>query len=285
MEPDLRPSEDAVRTRISLTAHQLALAPSRARRLRAIVDGLLLGDGSMSTSGVLCISQARVRKGWLSDIKQKLAAVGVCAKISKYSAKNSVIAGRPVRSSGGYTLRTLTYVEFKSERRRWYPAGIKIVPIDVDLSPISVAYWFCGDGTMTRHGYLNFCTDGFRRRAVMFLAMRLVSNGITAHCGRAGYSNNIRRWRYQVRICRRDAACALKKMIYAYIPRCCRYKFRFVRPTLLQRNRKLTNRQVNSIRLSAMTDKTAIKFARRYGVSTTTVQRAYDAIGAYVRVP
>lgn len=50
------------------------------------------------------------------------------------------------------------------------------MPQDVDLSPISVAHWYFGDGGRGGKGYhATFCTDGFTSEDVIFLMQRLVA--------------------------------------------------------------------------------------------------------------
>ena len=46
-----------------------------------------------------------------------------------------------------YLLRSLKDTGLLKEYYRWYPNGIKIVPIDIQLSPLLVKYWFYGDGS------------------------------------------------------------------------------------------------------------------------------------------
>lgn len=56
---------------------------------------------------------------------------------------------------------------FFSERLRWYPAGIKSVPRDFLLTPLSLRWWHIGDGSVSRTPRQNrvyLCTDAFSRR-------------------------------------------------------------------------------------------------------------------------
>jgi hypothetical protein len=37
------------------------------------------------------------------------------------------------------------------EGKRWYPSGSKLLPLNLRLTPISLAGWFMGDGTSSIH--------------------------------------------------------------------------------------------------------------------------------------
>jgi len=75
--------------------------------------------------------------------------------------------------------RTQVSPLFTDFRNRWYPNGIKIVPKDINLTPIVCAIWFCDDGSVVRYGKnknrlrLQLSTDGFQKEEVEFLAEQL----------------------------------------------------------------------------------------------------------------
>lgn len=224
----LRKANVIIRSRVEQNQRRLDLLPAQAQELRAIVDGLMLGDGSIDPKGLLRLEQAKVRHGWILAVAKRLTALGASSKIIPIPPRTRRMADREIRSSGGHLLYTPAYMELQSERRRWYPKGLKIVPDDVDLSPLAVAYWFCGDGTYDASGRLVFCTNGFSKKAVEQLTRRLTAIGVEARCT----STYSRANEWHVLIARRDAAQALKDLISPFIPRCCQYKLRFVRPTL-----------------------------------------------------
>lgn len=62
--------------------------------------------------------------------------------------------------------------------RRWYPNGKKHVPEDLVLTPLTVAHWFCGDGTSSyrpNNGgiIVSFATDCFTFDECEVLAYKL----------------------------------------------------------------------------------------------------------------
>lgn len=94
--------------------------------------------------------------------------------------------------------------------------------------------WFCGDGTCNGIGGLSFCTNGFLKEDVEFLIERLnLDLNLIALMGKVPH----REEEYTVQINKRDEAFKLMNIIKEYVPQCCEYKLRHVRPTIKnQRN-------------------------------------------------
>jgi len=202
-----------------------AAGRANAGVLRALVDGLMLGDGSIHPKGYVQIEQTKRRRGWLTHIEGVLQSIGAECRIIKIPPRTRTIEGRTVHSKGGNLLYTPCYVELKAERARWYPKGVKRVPDDVDLSPLALAYWFAGDGTYDEQGAVFFCTNGFLRKHVKQLAGRLTALGVPARCVSVPAREN----EFKISVTRRDDAQAFKEIVEPHMPACCRYKFKYVR--------------------------------------------------------
>ncbi len=57
-----------------------------------------------------------------------------------------------------YTVATSLYQYFVQQRERWYGAGYKKVPEDLDsLSPLACLVWYIGDGTLQRRAQNSYC--------------------------------------------------------------------------------------------------------------------------------
>jgi hypothetical protein len=148
---------------------------------KAIIDGLLLGDGciidSSKTSGIFVINQREDRLQWLQELQKSLSKYNVESKIEDgCKAKEITILGKKTKQRKSYVLRTKSYPTFLRYRKRWYPEGKKIVPTDVILSPIALAQWYMSDGhrfTSKKSNGLNIYCDGFQRKDVEFLRDRL----------------------------------------------------------------------------------------------------------------
>jgi len=197
-----------------------AVEASNLRRFRTfpetetvleLLDGLLLGDAFVgdhqASEARLAISQRRDRRSWLDAVQKQLQEAGI----------ETTIKDRGV--ARGWELRTGKYASLTKQRRRWYPKGKKIVPLDVRLGPQALAQWYWGDGSTGNDGYrMVFNTQGFTRKHVDFLRKRL--NQLhgwqpTMHRNRKGFVINVSR---------EEDRAALVDLIRPYCPSCFNYK-------------------------------------------------------------
>lgn len=117
--------------------------------LRAVLEGELLGDGSIIRCSQRSASYRHSSKyeeyvQWLSD---EFAAEGLeqsgtirQALCNKGTAHESIV----------YQYHSLCYPELLQWRNRFYPEGRKIVPPDLRLDPISCRHWYIGDGHLAK---------------------------------------------------------------------------------------------------------------------------------------
>lgn len=180
-----------------------------------LIDGLLLGDASieccMHSESRLELTQRRGCVAWLRRVAREFCQLGI----------ETVLTDRGER---GFQLRTGKYATFTRQRRRWYPHGIKYVPPDVQLAPEALAHWYWGDGSTENAGYrMAFCTDGFSKHDVGFLAERLHS----LYGWRPTIQRRPRGYRgFRLAIAKRDDRTALTGLIRPYCPRCFMYKLK-----------------------------------------------------------
>ena len=236
-------------------------------RFVEILDGLLLGDGSINVAGSLRLGQTRKHGSWVQEVATLLSGVGVSSKIIpvRPRKKPSVIDGRLIKSSGSWVLYTPQYQETKEQRDRWYPRGEKRVPQDVRFTDLSVALWFCGDGSYGDNGTLSFCTQGFSRGDVQFLASAFESFGVQASVKDTSDGP-------VVAIYRRNDALCLAKRIKQHVSDVFQYKLRYVKAAIPRgrTQRKLTSGQVADIR-ARYTPGSGAALGREFGVSKTTI--------------
>lgn len=160
--------------------------------IKEVIDGELLGDGSMYPSGdsggfVYCTSK-RVYIEWLYFGIFKGAGIitmkdGITTVITKPRAGFT-----QKKDSVSYRARTLSYLQFGTFRRRWYRHdGIKIVPDDLIITPTVLLHWYLGDGSLHKrighhktrgkysyiYKYLYLHTNGFTKEESQKLADRL----------------------------------------------------------------------------------------------------------------
>ena len=93
------------------------------------------------------------------------------------------------------------------------------------LTPLSLAYWFAGDGSYDGQGALFFYTNGFMQKHVKLLASRMTTLGVAARCVPVPQRSN----EFKIAVTRRDDAQAFKEIIEPHLPACCRYKLKYVR--------------------------------------------------------
>lgn len=103
---------------------------------KEIIDGLLLGDGSMSE-----YSKVSSRLTFGFKFKESCQDIINALPTIKFS---------PIWESTGkyksYHVKSSYYPLFLLENKRWYNDRIKIIPHDIRITPISCYWWFIGDG-------------------------------------------------------------------------------------------------------------------------------------------
>ena len=245
----------------------LGLSSVNHEALLEIVDGLLLGDGSLDRSGPLRLTQCVRRAAWPRQVRRMLMEIGVPAKIIQTQPRTFWIGNQERRSNGHTIVYTPAFAELKSQRTRWYPSGKKIVPADIRITPLSVSLWFCGDGSYAKTGVLQFCTQGFTRRDIDRLCLLLKK------------IVGIRSTRYStpngdiVAINRRDDAVLLRNFMGKHVSKLFAYKLRYVRSAIPKgRNlRVLTDDQARLVLRLRASGTINAELARKFGVSKTTI--------------
>ena len=133
--------------------------PDLTERQMEILTGSMLGDGNVSKFGRANRNSCFRKKQCL---KYKEYVEWHVKELSPFSKKLDELysTDRPVADDRGmiverqkvprylaaYSARTCSHPVFTEMRKKWYPKNKKIVPKDIQLSPLSVAIWFCDDG-------------------------------------------------------------------------------------------------------------------------------------------
>jgi len=163
--------------------------------LRAMLEGELLGDGSITVawSNDNGYSSAKYSHGskyreyliWLSGefSSQGLEQAGTIYR-TIYKPKTTKLGWRHNQYIS-YRYNTRTYPELVQFRERFYPDGKKIVPKDLILNPISARQWYIGDGSLNRQKNagedsfsIGIATCGFDKYSVVYLMDQLSTLGI-----------------------------------------------------------------------------------------------------------
>ena len=140
------------------------------------IQGELLGDGYLSSrcNYSACVGYSSKYSEYIDYISNKLKGFGV---------KQS---GKILKRVGGfksfvYKYTSLNYEELYSLYKSWYPEGKKIVPRNIELSPVTIRQWFIGDGCLLKaksYPQIVFCTESFPTCDVEFLISKLGEIGI-----------------------------------------------------------------------------------------------------------
>jgi DNA-directed DNA polymerase III PolC len=134
--------------------------------------GTMLGDSSVVISDCFQYSQAEKRAGMVNAIA---AMLGTYVSISP-----------PRQTKKQNTHRTSSsHPYFVGFREKWYPSGKKIVPRDLRLTPVMLAWWFMDDGSGCFRSFqrssgefknyysTRLCTQGFTKDDNEFLQREL----------------------------------------------------------------------------------------------------------------
>jgi len=152
--------------------------------LFGLIDGLLLGDGSILCSRgrncYLSITLKRDNADMLMYVKEKFKEKHINSYLTWNKGKEFVIKGMKTKRKPTCRLDTQNLLLFTEQRKRWYNGGKKLVPRDLQLSPLSAALWYMGDGSLhCREKYklyaIYFYTNGFSEEDVRYLSSLLNS--------------------------------------------------------------------------------------------------------------
>lgn len=140
----------------------------------AMFDGLMLGDAHVTRSACNSGMSFRLKhRSFLEEIVKRMPFSWGSISPSSYFDE------RTDKTYRGFWAETHVDKFLTEQRVRWYPAGEKMVPTDVDLSPTSLLWWYLGDGYLCVNKNrpdarrVNLATMGFAKPYRTFLIERL----------------------------------------------------------------------------------------------------------------
>ena len=166
-------------------------------RAMEVLDGVMVSDGkvklsfgrrSLNPTPVFMLAQTGVRhKDWLELVRKALASLGTTTS----EAKEYIDRSLKIRVFTQFHSHVSPYIGYL--RERWYPGGIKQVPADFELTPVSLANWYMGDGLSSYDRRFRivavvtrFSTASFSEEDNEFLIEQLHNLGISATIGHSG---------------------------------------------------------------------------------------------------
>jgi hypothetical protein len=131
------------------------------QRQREIIDGLMLGDGNLSIGKKAKNPRLRINRSY----KDFEYAKWINHEFADYCSDNSlkisnVYDDRYKKNYKRIAFTSLRSKDFLESYERWYINGIKCIPKDLDLSPLTMAIWFADDGYIGQR-FKNGITSGF----------------------------------------------------------------------------------------------------------------------------
>jgi len=143
-----------------------------------ILNGLMLGDGCIQYSSKesknprLCIVRSILDKDYMLWQYHKLETL--CKSGIKH---HSYFDERTNKTYYKVQLQSRSLPNLKTIRDRWYPDNNKVVPLDLQLTPLICAVWFCDDGSIIHRNKkateLKLSTHGFSFEENLFLTSAL----------------------------------------------------------------------------------------------------------------
>ena len=147
---------------------------------KEFINGTLLGDASISFSGKgwgrFNVTHTVSQKEWVG--LKELALKGFYLNKSERTEREG--------HQAAIRLETKKNVEWRNLRLKWYPKGKKIVPKDINLTPLTLATWYMDDGSLTAAKGAYLCTEGFDSPSFWVLFYKLVDLGFKPHVVRRG---------------------------------------------------------------------------------------------------
>ncbi len=177
-------------------------------RAEQIIDGALLSDASLKYTGasaMFSIAQAGTsHTDWLAIIKESLISMGISVsdRYPKVYLKGSGHVDTYLYSSSCVELIPLYHKWYRGGevRRRTYHSSTrarmvnslcvgatKIIPSDLEITPITLAHWFMGDGGSSimheTHILASFSTCSFTISEVEGLIEKIKLLGVDTYLG------------------------------------------------------------------------------------------------------
>jgi hypothetical protein len=132
-----------------------------------ILTGLMLGDGCLfvgTNTASLSVDRSAAD---IEYLKHNFECFEEYCKsgIKVYNRTQKINGNVKQYSFAKFSTRRIE--EFYDIYHKWYKNRTKIIPSDLELTPLIIAIWFCDDGNIKLRGknkdkiYLRFCTDGF----------------------------------------------------------------------------------------------------------------------------
>ena len=191
------------------------------------MTGLLLGDGSVRRP-----EHYKTAFASFGSIKKEMAdhiadVIPLQWRRRTVPPRQKVLRGKLCRIKEFHTITSHTDLVLNGLRDGWYRNSEKIIPDDLILSPISVKYWFYGDGSTSWYDDYNYALLSFSTYCFTYAECELLSDKLQEQAGVTIRPRNTAKgpvlWTYRMR----DVNAILD---YMGEPDLACYKYKWKRP-------------------------------------------------------
>lgn len=138
----------------------------------SVLDGLLLGDASLNCNSAT--PRFILTNGQLSYIEAIRNLLPLpFSRIHAVAGRNKMLLGRMCSVKEYFQLYSLTDLSLLEHYVRWHRNRKKVIPSDIQLTPITVLHWFYCDGSTS------FQTHRCRKITYTAISLSLATNGFT----------------------------------------------------------------------------------------------------------
>lgn len=118
--------------------------------LNQFIVGTLLGDAYVSKDKRFGFTHSAVQRDYFNHKVAVLEEYGMASKVREYQTKGNRYQEYDIKSALALQARVAVGSRWKELREKWYPDGKKVVPLDIQLDPIALAYWYMDDGSVNK---------------------------------------------------------------------------------------------------------------------------------------
>jgi hypothetical protein len=149
-----------------------------------IINGELLGDGCVTKDkrGYCSFNYCTSNKEHIKELHSYIAKkTNSQSRIYQNKQKSRLYDGR-IFKENVINQFIINHAVFRDFYSRWYYAGKKVVPNDIELTPLVTRHWYIGDGSISTVGspVITLYTNSFSEDEVNLLVNKLIDVGIRA---------------------------------------------------------------------------------------------------------
>jgi LAGLIDADG DNA endonuclease family len=192
-----------------------------------ILNGSLLSDGSLSNVGVnASFSQKTIQKQYVNHLMDVLPLD--FRELYVIPGGKIQIGNRSGIAKTKYQIASRCDQTLTNFHHLWYPHKSKTIPEDIELTPLTVAHWFFGDGSTSYRNErtsvcLDFSTDSFSFHECQMLAEKFRQIDKSLHF--VPWINNKRKGQPRLRTTRKSTVYSFFEYIAPHFTlKCFEYK-------------------------------------------------------------